>query len=140
MELRLSKMTNSFAPAHLCAPLHSQRFVRSSFLQFRQVLARLRGIVEDVIGSSSIEDDEPLMAAGLDSLAGVELQSRVSAAFGVALPATVSLDYPTLKVRVLNVQEFLQIQRAAEPSQCRIWHGSAGDCIATTFSRYAFVS
>lgn len=63
-----------------------------------QVLVRLRGIVEDVIGSSSVEDDEPLMAAGLDSLAAVELQSRVGAAFGITLPATIALDYPTLKV------------------------------------------
>lgn len=64
-----------------------------------QVLVRLRSIVADVVGSSDVGDDEPLMAAGLDSLAVVELRGRVEAAFGVALPATVALDYPTLKVR-----------------------------------------
>jgi acyl carrier protein len=66
-----------------------------------QALAQLRGIVAEVTGSSSVGDEEPLMAAGLDSLAVVELRRQVEAAFGVALPATVALDYPTLKVNVL---------------------------------------
>lgn len=74
------------------------RCVRRCEIACPKVLARLRGIVAEVIGSASIEDDEPLMAAGLDSLAAVELRGRVEAVFGVALPATVALDYPTLKV------------------------------------------
>lgn len=68
------------------------------------MLARLRGIVAEVVGSSAIEDDEPLMAAGLDSLAVVELRGRVESAFGVALRATAALDYPTLKVSTGPVQ------------------------------------
>lgn len=66
-----------------------------------QVLQQLRGIVTEVIGCE-VGDDEPLMAAGLDSLAAVELQSRVGSAFAVPLPATVALDYPTLKVHLLS--------------------------------------
>lgn len=64
------------------------------------MLVQLRGIVAEVTGSAAVGDGEPLMAAGLDSLAVVELRSRVEAAFGVALPATVALDYPTTKVSV----------------------------------------
>ena len=54
---------------------------------------------------------QPLMAAGLDSLAAVELRSAISARIGIALPATVALDYPTVKVRVVD-------QLALIPSRC----------------------
>ena len=36
------------------------------------------------------------MAAGLDSLAAIELKNAVTAKFGVSLPATVAFYYPTL--------------------------------------------
>ena len=42
---------------------------------------------------------QPLMEAGLDSLAAVELRSAISARIGIALPATVALDYPTVEVK-----------------------------------------
>lgn len=54
-------------------------------------------MVAEVVGAT-VGDDEPLMAAGLDSLAVVELQGRVAAAFAAPLSATVVLDYPTLSV------------------------------------------
>ncbi len=63
-----------------------------------QVLEQLRSMVAEVVGAP-VADDEPLMAAGLDSLAAVELQARVAAAFATPLPATIALDYPTLQVR-----------------------------------------
>lgn len=62
-----------------------------------QILEQLRGMVAEVIGAA-VSDDQPLMEAGLDSLAAVELHARVAAAFAVPLPATVALDYPTLSV------------------------------------------
>ena len=87
------------------------------FRQCAQVLAQLRGIVAEVTGSSTIGDEEPLMAAGLDSLAAVELRARVEAAFGVALPATVALDYPTLKVSTASccVQKARPYQHGSRP-------------------------
>ena len=45
-----------------------------------------------------VSADQPLMEAGLDSLAAVELRSAISGRFGISLPATVALDYPTVKV------------------------------------------
>ena len=45
-----------------------------------------------------VDPTQPLMEAGLDSLAAVELRSAISSRFGISLPATVALDYPTVKV------------------------------------------
>ena len=61
-----------------------------------QVLEQLLSIAAEVMGCP-VEPATPLMAAGLDSLAAVELKNAVAARFGVTLPATVAFDYPTLK-------------------------------------------
>ena len=61
-----------------------------------QVLEQLLGIAAEVMGCP-VEPATPLMAAGLDSLAAVELKNAVATRFGVTLPATVAFDYPTLE-------------------------------------------
>ncbi len=48
-----------------------------------------------VLGSAP-SGDQPLMEAGLDSLGAVDLRNAVSSAFGVELPPTATLDYPTV--------------------------------------------
>lgn len=60
-----------------------------------QVLEVLLGIALEVMGKS-VESNAPLMAAGLDSLASVELKNAVSSKLGVSLPVTLAFDYPTL--------------------------------------------
>merc|ERR1719326_2751218 len=53
----------------------------------------------DLIGTESLEDDMPLMEAGLDSLAAVEYQSILSKAFtAINFPATIMFDMPTTKM------------------------------------------
>ena len=50
--------------------------------------------VSAIVGRE-IDQDEPLMDAGLDSLGGVELKQQLESEFGVDLPDTVIFDYPT---------------------------------------------
>lgn len=52
--------------------------------------------VANVIGSTVETTDLPLMESGLDSLGSVELRNSLASQFSVELPATVTLDYPTI--------------------------------------------
>ena len=67
------------------------------------------GLAVDVMGTA-VEPDQALMEAGLDSLAAVELRTAVATRFGVAMPVTLALDYPTLKVRI------------SHHSPSKVWH------------------
>ena len=61
------------------------------------------GLAKTVLGHD-FALDEPLMAAGLDSLGAVELRNAVAEAFGVSLPATAALDLPTLEAMAAHVE------------------------------------
>lgn len=56
-----------------------------------EILRIVRGMVEMEISSS-----QPLMEAGLDSLAAVEFLHELEKRFEIDLPATVMFDYPTV--------------------------------------------
>jgi acyl carrier protein len=59
------------------------------------IVATLNEISVQILGEG-IATDQPLMAAGLDSVGAVELKNAVSGAFGLELPSTVTFDYPTI--------------------------------------------
>ena len=58
------------------------------------LLALIRNAVEAVVGNP-VGDNQPLMAAGLDSLAATELQQGLADSLGLELPSTLVFDYPT---------------------------------------------
>ena len=59
------------------------------------LLQQITTAVETVIGHA-VGHDEPLMAAGLDSLGTVELRNTLESKLGLQLPATLVFDYPTV--------------------------------------------
>ncbi|DBA84018.1 TPA: hypothetical protein ACH3X1_006502 [Trebouxia sp. C0004] len=59
------------------------------------LLQQITTAVETVIGHV-IGPDEPLMAAGLDSLGTIELRNTLESKLGLQLPATLVFDYPTV--------------------------------------------
>lgn len=69
-------------------------------------------IVQNVIGVA-VAHNQPLMEAGLDSLASVELRNSLNAKFGVELPATVTIDYPT----ILALAGYLAVNTQATQGQ-----------------------
>lgn len=52
-------------------------------------------LVTTVLGAAP-SGDQPLMEAGLDSLGAVDLRNSMTSVFGVELPPTATLDYPTV--------------------------------------------
>ena len=59
-----------------------------------EVQTAVADAVETLLGEQ-VSPDEPLMAAGLDSLGAVELRNKLQEDLGVNLPNTLVFDYPT---------------------------------------------
>ena len=75
-------------------PSHALHAMTQCCMQ-EAVTQQVAAIVQQVMGSSP-DPRQPLMEAGLDSLGAVELRNALSTAFAVELPATVTLDYPSV--------------------------------------------
>jgi acyl transferase domain-containing protein/NADPH:quinone reductase-like Zn-dependent oxidoreductase/acyl carrier protein len=76
-----------------------------------RLAALVRDTVEGILGNP-VGEQEPLMAAGLDSLAATEVRANLQQAVGMELPATLVYDHPTMS----SISSYLQ-QRMAPASQ-----------------------
>jgi aryl carrier-like protein len=73
----------------------------------------IRSMVADVLGddTADIDDETELPDLGLDSIMGIDLRNRVAHAVGTELPATMTIDHPT----VASLAEF--VARSVRPGQ-----------------------
>jgi acyl carrier protein len=78
------------------------------------VLADVLQVLSGILGTQA-GADEPLMAAGLDSLGAVELQNSLESKLGVRLPSTLIFDYPTAAASADHVVSLLGAATGQRP-------------------------
>jgi acyl carrier protein len=85
---RQQSAAGSAAPAAELAAVDAEEHLR-------QVQSDVAAVVAEVLGVAQVAPEEPLMAAGLDSLGAVELKNSLEGRLGLQLPGTLVFDYPT---------------------------------------------
>jgi 3-oxoacyl-(acyl-carrier-protein) synthase/acyl carrier protein len=80
-------------------------------------------VVAGMLGAD-VSGGQPLMEAGLDSLAAVELRNELGARFAVSMPATVMFDYPTVDALAGFIAG---ATRPAQPHAAQLAAAPAGD-------------
>ena len=88
---------------------------------------QVAAVVQQVIGSSP-DSHQPLMEAGLDSLGAVELRNALSSAFAVELPATVTLDYPSIAALSTYITSLQPVNLIANTAAPQVELGQVGRC------------
>jgi 3-oxoacyl-(acyl-carrier-protein) synthase/acyl carrier protein len=92
-------------------------------MELVQVEQLVKSTVEAVLGQD-VGPQEPLMAAGLDSLAATEVQRTLQQSVGLELPATLVFDYPTTAA----ISSFIAAQLGSQSA-------AAADGAATAIQR-----
>src|SRR3990167_9156447 len=96
----------------LALPKFSENFPQ---FKFEQVRKQVKRVVMDLLNTqsrSSIQNTQPLMEIGLDSLGATQLIREISSIFDTPLPPTILFDFPTIDslskqiVLILNAQNF----------------------------------
>lgn len=77
---------------------------------------QVRDAVSSVLGGVLPAPEEPLTAAGLDSLAAVDLRNSLESRLGARLSATLIFDYPSLSALTGYLQETLAPSTSTTPT------------------------
>ena len=90
----------------------------------------LRRVLEtaQLVQGAELDPEAPMLQAGMDSLATVELSQRLGQTLGVALPATLVFDYPSVAAIAAYVDAKL---RAADEGTGDGRGGAGGSCDTT---------
>ncbi|BBX73636.1 acyltransferase domain-containing protein [Mycobacterium shinjukuense] len=97
---------------------------RASTEQHRELVELVCAHAAVVLGHSSGHDIEPERAfqdLGFDSMTGVELRDRLTAATGLALPRTLIFDHPTPTALADHLVRQLSDSHPKEPDDEKIW-------------------
>jgi aryl carrier-like protein len=105
---QLKLQTHSDQPLVLGGTLLSSMAEMSTQERVRRLAAVVHECVETVAGQLDVGLDDPLMEAGLDSLAAIELRNELSQSFGgLPLSAGVLFDHPTVSRLALHLSSLL---------------------------------
>ena len=63
--------------------------------------------MQELVGTSDVTTDTPLMEAGIDSLAATELANRLQPVLGISLSPTLVFEQPTPRAITAHVVEQL---------------------------------
>jgi acyl carrier protein len=88
------------------------------------VLGQVQEAVKSIVGGA-VSPDEPLMAAGLDSLGAVELKNSLEGRLGMQLPGTLVFDYPTITALAGYLETVLLAGEASEDGESAGFDGEA---------------
>lgn len=69
----------------------------------------------------SVDTEQPLMEAGLDSLGAVDLRNALIARFGLDFPATATFDFPTIEALAQHIAANTTPSHISQPA----WQDSA---------------
>ena len=101
-----------------CTSVTSDSDLALGSIDKAQLAALVLDCVMSVGGQSQVGLDAPLMEAGLDSLASIELQKQLSQHLGdITLPTTMLFDYPTVSRLATHLQDVLSETTAAQHKQ-----------------------
>lgn len=88
--------------------------MRASTTSTAQIIQNKALLIAQSILGAPIDVSEPLMAAGLDSLASVEFRNEMEACLSISLPATLIFDHPTIAAIAAYISAEVQEKQAIE--------------------------
>ena len=104
--------------------------------RFTKVTDEIKNVVYDCIGEE-VNENEPLMEAGIDSLTAIELKTKLQQSFYIKMSATILFDYPTIveMARFISSQFTSNEPFVNDPEYSFEYHGTVEKCFNFSVTR-----